>query len=296
MGTFFAAAVSLLAQSHMVVTAEGHHGAAPGPVAKDDVQVQIDRKPAPVTDWVPLRGDNAALELYIAIDDGDDSDLALQFGELRKFIDAQPASTKIGLAYLRNGAAQIVAPMTADRAAVSKALRLPLAMPGISASPYMGISDLVKHWPAANARREVLLIASGIDPWTPADPQNIYLQSAITDAQRAGVIVHSIYYPEAGHLGHSFWRANWGQNYLSELTDETGGETFWQGLAAPVNFAPYLTEFAARLDNQYLLTVDTGSKKTGLEPARVQSAKAGLSFAAASKIAITARNVSTSER
>ena len=71
---------------------------------------------------------------------------------------------------------------------------------------------------------------------SPPDPQDIYLEKAISDAQRAGMLVHSIYFPEAGHLGHSYWRGNWGQNYLSELTDETGGELYWcRGWHTPVS-------------------------------------------------------------
>jgi hypothetical protein len=285
----FVLPLAVFAQAHLVVTAEGHHGATAPIVAKDDVQVQVDRHPAPVTDWVPLRGDQANLELFVVIDDGDDSELGLQYGDLRNFMQAQPATTKIGLAYLQNGAARVAAPMTADRAAVSKALRSPLAQPGISASPYMGISDLIKKWPAANARREVLLIASGIDPWwSPPDPQDIYLEKAISDAQRAGILVHSIYFPEAGHLGHSYWRANWGQNYLSELADGTGGELYWsQGLANPVSVAPYLKDFATRLENQYLLTVQVSSSKNELETVRVQSARQGLSLVTASKIEVS---------
>jgi hypothetical protein len=283
--------LAVFAQAHLVVTAEGHHGAAAPIVAKDDVQVQVNKHPAPVTDWVPLRGDQANLELFVVIDDGDDSELGLQYGELRNFMQAQPATTKIGLAYLQNGAARIAAPMTADREQVSKALRSPLAQPGISSSPYMGISDLIKKWPVANARREVLLIASGIDPWwSPPDPQDMYLEKAISDAQRAGIVVHSIYFPEAGHLGHSYWRANWGQNYLSELADGTGGELYWsQGLQNPVSVAPYLKDFTTRLENQYLLTVDVSSSKNELEPVRLQSAQPGLSLVGASKIDVTSR-------
>ena len=277
--------LALFGQAHVVVTAEGHHGAAPPPITKDEVEVQVDRHPAAVSDWVALRGDDANLELYVVIDDGDDSDLGLQFGDLRSFMAAQPATTKIGLAYLQNGAARVVAPMTADHEAVSKALRSPLAQPGISSSPYMGISDLIKKWPAANARREVLLIASGIDPWSPPDPQDIYLQKSIADAQRAGIVVNSIYFPEAGHLGHSYFRANWGQNYLSELAEGTGGELYWsQGLANPVSVAPYLKDLALRLENQYLMTLDIPKQKEELEPLRVQSAKAGISLVAASKV------------
>jgi hypothetical protein len=269
---------------HLVVTAEGHHGAAPPEIGKDEVSVEVNRKPAAVQDWVPLRGDRASLELFIVIDDGDDPELANQFGSLRTFLNGQPGNARTGLAYLRNGGATVVAPLTADHAQVAKALRLPLGQPGIAASPYMGISDLIKKWPAANARREVLLISSGIDTWSPADPQNIYLQKAIADAQRGGILVHSIYYGEAGHRGHSYWQVNWGQNYLSELGDETGGEAYWQGFNSPVSVDPFLKDLALRLQNQYLLTVAADNLHGDLEPVKVTSSKAGVSLVAASKI------------
>jgi hypothetical protein len=271
---------------HLVVTAEGHGGSAPPAITKDDVTVEVNRKPVRVRDWEPLQGDQANLELYLVIDDGTSSDVALQFDSLKSFINEQPGSTRIGLAYLRNGAANIAAPLTAEHEAVGKALRVPLAQPGIAASPYMGISDLLKKWPAVDARREILLISSGIDPWSPPDPENPYLLKAITDAQRAGILVHSIYYSEAGHLGHSYWRINWGQNYLSELGDETGGEAYWQGLHSPVSFAPFLKELSERLRHQYLLTVDVSGVTGDLEPVRVSTAKPGVSLVAASKLGI----------
>ncbi len=272
---------------HLVVTAEGHHGAAPPELLKDDITVEVDKRPATVKEWMPLRGDEARLDLYIVIDDGEDTDLGLQFQNLKTFIDEQPETTRIGLAYLRNGAAMIVAPLSTDHAAVAKAIRLPLGQPGISASPYMGISDLVKKWPATDARREVLLISSGIDPWSPPDPQNPYLQKAIDDAQRAGILVNSIYYSEAGHLGHSYWRVNWGQNYLSELGDSTGGEAYWQGHGSPVSFEPYLKDFTERLKNQYLLSVATDGAKSGFQSVRVTASKPGISLMTASRIWIS---------
>jgi hypothetical protein len=271
----------------IVVTAEGHHGSVPPEVMKDSVTAEIDRHPSKVENWVPLRGDQANLQLYIVIDDGEDSELGLQFNSLKAFINGQPATTQIGLAYLRNGSANILVPLTADHGNVGKALRLPSGPPGIAASPYMGISDLIKKWPAADARREVLLISSGIDPWSTPDPQNPYLLKAIADAQRAGVLVHSIYYQGAGHLGHSYFRINWGQNYLSELGDGTGGEAYWQGSISPVSFDPFLKDLTQRLQNQYLLTVETDeSAKYVLEPFRVMSSQAGVSLQAASEINI----------
>ena len=199
---------------HLVVTAEGHHGSQTPELTQDDVSIEVNKHPARIETFLPLRGDQAALEFYIVIDDGEDTDLGLQYDSLKSFINSQPPATRIGLAYLRNGSANIAAPLTTDHAAVDKAFRLPLGQAGISASPYMGISDLIRKWPATAARREILLIASGIDPWSPPDPENPYLQKAIADAQRGGVLVHSIYYWEAGHLGHSYRRVNWGQGLL----------------------------------------------------------------------------------
>jgi hypothetical protein len=282
---FFTVSTGAFGQ-HLIVTAEGHHGAVPPDVVKDNVSVEVNKKPVPVEEWISLRGDQANLELYIVIDDGEDSDLGIQFGSLKAFINGQPGTTRIGLAYLRNGSANIVAPLTTDHAQLVKTLRLPLGQPGIAASPYMGISDLVKKWSPAGARREVLLISSGIDSWSPPDPENPYLQKAIADAQRAGILVHSIYYAGAGHLGHSYWRVNWGENYLSELGDETGGEAYWQGFNSPVSFDPYLKDLTERLQNQYLMTVVSDDKKGGLEPVRVSTSVSGVSLVAASKIDI----------
>ncbi len=141
-----AASASAFGQ-HLIVTAEGNHGAAPPELMKDEVTVEVDKRPAGIKEWVPLRGDEAKLDLYVVIDDGEDTDLGLQFQSLKAFMNHQPETTRIGLAYLRNGAAMIVAPLSTDHAAIAKAIRLPLGQPGISASPYMGISDLVKKWP-----------------------------------------------------------------------------------------------------------------------------------------------------
>jgi hypothetical protein len=140
----------------------------------------------------------------------------------------------------------------------------------------MGISDLVKKWPADGARHEVLLISSGADPYSPRDPENPYLLSAIADAQRAGVPVHSIYY------GRGRARLNWGQNYLAELGEETGGEAYWQ--TTQVSFDAYLDDLTQRLQNQYLLTLVPEQTKSGLEPVRVTAAGSRISLKSASKV------------
>ncbi len=238
--------------ARMVVTAEGHHSKKVPVIERADVLVHQGKDLAPVTDWRPA---NSGLQLVVMIDDGSDSDLGLQLEDLRKFIRAQPASTEIGVDYMRNGTAVAAHALTSDHDAAARSLRLPIGIPGVVASPYVALSDRIKKWPAYAGRREVLMVTSGIDGlYSGGDIQNPYLNRAIEDAQKGGILVHSIYYAGAGHAGHSYYQTNWGQSYLSRLGDETGGEAYWQGFQSPVSFAPYLDDLAVRFGNQYLMT------------------------------------------
>ena len=93
----------------------------------------------------------------------------------------------------------------------------------------------MKHWPAnpARPRREILMISDGVDTYYGGGPDDPYVEKAIEDAQRAGITIYSIYTPGSGHAGHSFFLNNWGQNYLSELSEKTGGESYWKDSARP---------------------------------------------------------------
>ena len=67
-------------------------------------------------------------------------------------------------------------------------------------------------------------------------------------------MVYAINTPVIGHAGHSYWRANWGQNHLAQLAEETGAEPYVMGFGPPVSFAPYLEDLAQHLSHQYRLT------------------------------------------
>ena len=57
------------------------------------------------------------------------------------------------------------------------------------------------------------------------------------------------------------FRVNYGQSNLAQLTDGTGGESFFQGLQTPLAFAPYLTQLDTILKNQYFLTFSAAPSK-----------------------------------
>jgi len=257
----------------MVVTVEARHGANVPVINREDVMVYQGHERESVTDWVPLQGDHAGLELFVLIDDASNVSLGSQLEDIRQFMTAQPATTKIGVAYMQNGIAQILQNLTSDHALASKALRLPLGMPGVSAGPYFSLGDLIKRWPESTGRREVLMISDGVDRFGGSGPDDPYVDSVIEQAQRAGVIVFAIFTPGVGHYGHSFWRIYWGQIYLSRLADESGGESYYLGFyGAPVTYIPYLDDLAHRLSRQYLLTfLAKPEKKAGMQPVKLMT-------------------------
>jgi hypothetical protein len=276
--------------ANLVVTVEARHGSNIPDVTRDDVMAYEGRDRDRVTGWLPLQGDHAGLEFFIMLDDSSNVTLGSQLEDVRQFINAQPPTTKIGVAYMANGIAQVVQNLTSDHALTAKALRLPFGNPGASASPYFSLGDLIKRWPASDERREVLMITDGIDRYWGSGPDNAYVDTVIEQAQRAGVIVYSIYTPGVGHYGHSYWRTYWGQNYLSQLSDETGGESYYLiGPAPPVSFAPYMEDITRKLNHQYLLTfMAKPQKKAGMQRVKVHTEVPNAELVSADRVYVPA--------
>jgi hypothetical protein len=266
----------------MVVTANVEKGKRLPDIEKEDVSVKRGKDRLQVTEWVAAKGDRAGLELFILIDDASTSNLGVQLEDLRKFVNAQPATTSVGVGYARNATVEIRQNFTTDHARAAKALRLPLGNAGSSGSAYLSTIELMKRWPETANRREILLVADGIDRAHRSRNAlfNPDVDTAAAVAQRTGTIVHSIYFPGVGHWGRNFWRATNGQNGLAKLAEMTGGESFFLGAYAPVGFAPYLDNLQRILDHQYLLTfsVQPGAK-AGLQYVNVQTEIAGVDLA-----------------
>ena len=265
----------------MTVTAVGKKDTSPPIVTKDDVQLYLNKERTQIADW--KHGEK--LYLAVLIDDSLDSGIANQWSELKAFFAGQPDSTYVSVAYARNGTAMLAQDFTNDHELAAKALRLPLGSGGAFSSPYLALLDLMKRWPSSADRRSILLFSSGIDYfrgdfWTkPPD-----LDSTISHAQKQNINVWTIYAPDAGHRGRGFFVANRAQSYLSELSDETGAESFYLGTAAPVTLKPYFDELSTHLSNQYLLTFKaSGGAKGRFERVRVATELPYVEFLAASQ-------------
>jgi hypothetical protein len=263
----------------MTVTAVGKKDTSPPIVTKDDVQLYLNKERTQVADW------KHAEKLYLAvlIDDSLDSVIANQWGDLKAFFLGQPDTTYISVAYTRNGAAMFVQDFTNDHELAAKALRLPLGSGGAFSSPYLALLDLMKRWPSSADRRAILLFSSGIDYfrgdfWTrPVD-----LDSTISRAQKQNINIWTIYAPDAGHRARGFFVISRAQSYLSQLSDETGAESYYLGTGEPVTFKPYFDELALHLSNQYLLTFKaSGGAKGRFQRVKVHTELPHVEFLAA---------------
>jgi hypothetical protein len=260
------AAAADSAAATFTVTAVDNKDTQPPAIKKEDVKLYRSKEQVQVADW--KRSDS--LYLALLIDDSLDPVVANQWNDLRAFINAQPDSTYIAVAYARNGAAMVAQDFTKDHALAAKALRLPLGSDSAFTSPYLALQDWIKRWPDSGQRKSIMLFSSGIDyfrgGFDPIDPD---LDTTVEQAQKKNINIWSIYVPDAGHIGRRPFRAFNAQSNLSRLSEETGAESYYLGFGMPVTLKPYFDEIQRHLDNQYLLTfVGNGGKKGKFETIR----------------------------
>ena len=256
----------------------------PATATAKDVTLKIDNHVTPLLNLAQVPANGAQIALLI--DDGLRTSIGGELNNLRAFITGLPAGTEVFVGFMQNGhvaSANDDNPgFTTDLAAAAKGVRIPMGLRGASASPYFCLSDFVKDWPnsaedqsGSQARqprhkaRFVLMITNGVDPYNGStsitNQDSPYVASAITDAQRAGVPVYSIYYNDAGFRGG---RSSFsGQSYLSQLAQETGGTTYYQGTGNPVSLVPFLKQFQNAIAESYIATfpVDGNKKMVSLK-------------------------------
>jgi hypothetical protein len=252
---------------NLTVTAVGKKDTSPPLATKDDVLFFVNKDRTQVADW--KHGEK--LFLAVLIDESLDSGIAAQWNDLKAFLAAQPDNTYVLVAYASNGTARIAQDFTNDHQLAAKALRLPLGSGGAFGSPYLALLDLMKRWPDSPDRRSILLISSGIDYFRGgsgiADPD---VDPTINRAQKQNTNIWTIYAPDSGHRARGFFLSTRAQSNLSQISDETGAESYYLGTGAPVSIKPYLDELSTHLSNQYLLTfVPSGGPKGRFARAKV---------------------------
>jgi hypothetical protein len=256
------------------------------PASASALTVSVNNHKEPLTDWQPVAPANAQVALLI--DDGLRESVGRELDNLRIFIDKLPAGVEVLVGFMQNGRVISDQGFTADHALAASTLHLPTGLPGTSASPYLCLSEFVEHWPGAGGpdagsspdsglsgaaqhkARFVLMISNGVDPYNGStrmsNQDSPYVAAAVTDAQRAGVAVYAIYYADAGIRGGS--ADNSGQNYLSQVAEQTGGVSLWEGMENPVSMAPFLDQFRRAVSETYIATFPAPAGRSGRDAQR----------------------------
>lgn len=247
-------------QGQVVVTIlPKKNGASLPEITPESLKLKVNGKDTSITNLVAPK-DAGDVEMVLLFDSSLRASLGTQLSDIEKFIRTLPPNTKLAVAYMQFGQAKFESPFSTDREKAVHALHLPSGTPGSSGSPYFCISDLAKNWPHGSgpARREVLMVTDGVDDYNPRyDPEDPYVQAAINDSVKAGIVLYSIYWHDQGRFSRTGYANYAGQNLMVQTTEATGGKSFWTGFGNPVSFEPYLDELTKRIQNQYELSFVT---------------------------------------
>lgn len=229
------------------------------PASASALTVSVNDRKQPLTAWSPVAPANAQVALLI--DDGLRESFGRELDSLRSFVRTLSPGVEVLVGYMQYGHVVSDQGFTADHALAASTVHLPVGLAGMSASPYICLSDFVKNWPSSGPSlrakaRFILMLTNGVDPYNGStsvmNQGSPYVDNAVADAQRAGVAVYAIYFGDAGMEGGSV--NNSGQGYLNQLTAETGGIDLWEGIGNPVSTAPFLSKFQSALAETYIAT------------------------------------------
>jgi len=270
-----------------VVTVLSKHSEVAPNVTQQQVSAKVNGKDAAVTSWTPFKSAGDSLELVVMIDGGA-RNLGRQFEEIKEFVQKTDPQTKIAIAYMENGRAAFAGPLTSDRQQVIAQLHLPA---GPSSNPYFSLSDVAQRWPSQDraARREVVILTDGIDPNNRRfDADDPYVQSAIKDTVSAGLVVYAIYWHSGFTGGENSPEANGGQSLISQVTQATGGNSYWLGTDNPVSFQPFFEDLSRRFAHQYELRLSSRpERKAAVESLKMKAEGLSLQITAPQLIFVT---------
>ena len=230
-----------------------------------------------IADVIPLKGRD--LEIFLVIDEAanPNDDFSSRLQELRHFVTAQPDSVPIGVAYVHGGSLQVVENPTTDHQLAAGALRAPAGTE--AASSYRALSDLIQRWERKSVSREIVLVGMQIDESASDGGSSANGETAIADAERAGVNVYALYKPVTNQVS----KLDATSVDLGQVAYQTGGEAYLIGHGAAETMEPFLADIAEHLANRYLVKfrLNAGS---GLQTVNVIARSADLEMMAPDKV------------
>ena len=270
------------AQVHVVITdAALRTDSELPPLEKEHLTLKQGKNILDITQLIHADGDNAALQLFILIDDTlNPQAIGNNLNDIRDFVSALPSTTVVGVGYMSNTNVQVVQNFTSDRDLAAKAIRLPRGGLSSMDSPYLSLISLIKGWEQQKVRREIVMVSDGVDRLRGERPEAVrtgpntatavyHSMPTISNdatraseaAQRYNAIVWPIYSPGVGRAGRSSWDLQLGLSGLTKIADESGGECFSLSTSNPVSFKPFLDQLQKYLNNQYYLVFNVNQEK-----------------------------------
>ncbi len=213
------------------------------------------------------RASEALPIIAVLIQDNLVSRVSNEISGIKEFIRRLPEGSRVMTAYIMAGSLRVAEDFTTDRMRAAESLRIVTGSGSATPySPYIQVVEALKRFDTQPVgRRIVLLVSDGLDVsqgFRGGSPMfSLYLDQAISEAQRRSVTIFSFYAPSVGLTSVSRLAANYGQGSLNRLTDETGGEAFFSGTDF-VTFDPYFKELNELINLQWLITyrsTNTGS-------------------------------------
>ena len=197
------------------------------------------------------------INLAILVQDDLISQVSNEIGVTRDFIRSLPRGSRVMVGYITAGSLQVREPFTNDLDQAARSLRIPTS--SISSSPfnpYVEVLEALKKFPGDGANSNaLLLISDGLDTSRGFDStaagHTLDIERAIKESNRRHVSVFSFYAPSVGLTSRNHIAASYGQSSLNRLSNETGGEAFFQGTTGFVTFDSYFRRLRVALDRQY---------------------------------------------
>jgi VWFA-related protein len=242
-----------------------------------DLTVTEDGDPQTILS-IRAMGTNSPLNLFILIQDDLVSSIGLEMRPLGEFIRKLPRGSRVSIGYVRTGTLQVRQKFTLDLERAAKSLRIPQGLASAAPyNPYVEVIEALKKFDSQPAgRRAILLVSDGLDlshgVSSSSAGQSLDLQRAITEAQRRGVAIYSFFAPTTTSEGNMILLTN-AQSSLQRLSDETGGQAFFQGRGVPTSFEPFIEQLTTTLDRQIALTYLSTHPDRGFHRVKISSSR-----------------------
>lgn len=229
-------------------------------------------------------GTNSPITIAVLIQDDLVPSVANEIKALAEFIRNLPKGSRVMIGYLRTGSLQVRQKFTNDLEKAAKSLRAPSGFANVGPyNPYVEVVEALRKFDAQPlGRRAILLVSDGLDISRGVDSsaptQSVDLQRAVNESQRRGVAIYGFYSPTMASAANRLLAGN-AQGSLLRLSDETGGQAFFQGLGVPVSFEPFIRQLDVSLQKQAALTFLSTHLKKGFHRIEVKSATPGVRIA-----------------